>query len=76
MMSIQALACMIILFLGLILGSVHPGFAANVDDEKMIVARENNAFALDLYAQLAAQETTNFAFSPYSLFSALSMTYA
>ncbi len=39
------------------------------------IAASGNAFALDLYAQLQAQEGNLF-FSPYSLSTALAMTYA
>lgn len=45
--------------------------AARAND---LVARANNAFALDLYRQLQG-ETGNLFFSPYSLASALTMTH-
>ena len=74
-MSIQALASIAVVMIGLILGGVDPGFAEK-EDKEMIVARGNNLFAVELYAQLATQETANIFFSPYSIFTALSMTYA
>src|SRR5438105_5048973 len=40
------------------------------------VADGNNAFAIDLYKKLAEKEPGNLFFSPYSLSSALAMTYA
>ena len=40
------------------------------------VAAGNNAFALDLYAKLTAKEKGNVFFSPFSIESALAMTYA
>lgn len=40
------------------------------------VAVEANAFAADLYAKLAAGKQGNLFFSPYSIHSALAMTYA
>src|SRR5258706_4932041 len=39
-------------------------------------ATASNQFGLDLYAQLAAQEKGNLFFSPYSIETALAMTYA
>src|SRR5688500_13805476 len=44
-------------------------------DDARTVAKDNNVFALDLYAQLA-KEDANLFFSPYSISSALAMTYA
>jgi len=39
------------------------------------VVNANNKFAFELYSQLAKNETGNIFYSPYSIFSALSMTY-
>ncbi|MEM1548366.1 MAG: serpin family protein [Thermoproteota archaeon] len=39
------------------------------------VARANNQFAFKLYSELVKTETGNVFYSPYSLFSALAMTY-
>ncbi len=44
-------------------------------DDAATVARDGNAFALELYGQLARRDGNLF-FSPYSLSSALGMTYA
>lgn len=41
-----------------------------------IVVQGNNEFALDLYSHLAQAEKSNLFFSPYSISSALAMTYA
>lgn len=46
---------------------------SEADIEALVTA--NNAFAIDLYQQLA-QEAGNIFFSPYSIHSALTMTYA
>ena len=43
--------------------------------DKQALAKDNNAFALDLYAKLR-EEKGNLFLSPYSLSSALAMTYA
>jgi serine protease inhibitor len=40
------------------------------------VAKDNNAFALELFQELSAKEKGNLFFSPYSISSALGMTYA
>jgi len=40
------------------------------------VVKGNTAFALDLYAQLSKESNANLFFSPYSLSTALAMTYA
>ena len=44
--------------------------------ELKMLAENNNAFALDLFAKLKAQEKSNLFFSPYSISTALAMTYA
>ena len=44
--------------------------------EKAAVVRSINAFALDLYVTLAAESAENLFFSPFSISSALAMTYA
>jgi serine protease inhibitor len=49
--------------------------AAMQDDVKELV-KGNNAFAFDLYRQMAQQEKGNFIFSPYSISIALAMVYA
>ena len=40
------------------------------------LAQSNNQFALDLYGRLGAKESGNLFFSPYSISTALAMTYA
>lgn len=42
----------------------------------MAVTRGNNQFATELYIRIGAGESTNLFFSPYSISSALAMTYA
>jgi serpin B len=44
--------------------------------EVKTVAKDNNAFALELFQELRAKEKGNLFFSPYSISSALGMTYA
>lgn len=56
------------------LWSGSPGRSENSPDMKALI-NGNNAFALDLYAQLRSTEG-NFFFSPYSITTALAMTYA
>jgi serpin B len=51
----------------------HPLAAISADPS--IVANDCNAFALDLYSHLA-RNSGNLSFSPYSISSALAMTYA
>jgi serpin B len=46
----------------------------NVDVKSLVEG--NNAFALDMYRRLALRDTGNIIFSPYSISSALAMTYA
>ena len=56
--------------------SASPGRAAEPDADVKANAAGNNAFALDLYKQLAAKETGSVLVSPYSVRTALAMTYA
>lgn len=51
-----------------------PGAPASTDDLKAL-ARSDNAFALDLYAKIRAQKG-NLAVSPFSIATALAMTWA
>ena len=51
------------------------GFAVAAEEPQKAVGAGNNAFAVDLYARLRA-EKGNLFFSPYSISSALAMTYA
>lgn len=60
----------------LCLGVITPAFAAKTDGGDLgELADGNTAFALDLYARLAKEEGNLF-FSPYSISTALAMTYA
>ncbi len=54
----------------------RPGPAPEIDADTKSVIEGNNAFALDLYAQLRKGEEGNLFFSPYSISAALAMTYA
>jgi serpin B len=45
-------------------------------EDQQSLAASNRAFALDLYHQLAARSDGNLVFSPYSISTALAMTYA
>ncbi len=70
--NIFTVLCMIGCFM---LGGSH-GFAQKTGGNKMkAFAQDNNAFVCDLYAQLRQQEGNLF-FSPYSISTALAMTYA
>lgn len=46
------------------------------DADKSALAEDNTKFALDAYGSLAKSESGNIFFSPYSISSALAMTYA
>jgi serpin B len=58
-----------------ILGVMYCGAAMGAGEPNWI-GQANNAFALDLYAKLAAQSDGNLFLSPNSLETALTMTYA
>ena len=53
----------------------QPGIRKEVHSSIQAVVQGNTAFALNLYHQLQTQEGNLF-FSPYSLSTALAMTYA
>jgi serine protease inhibitor len=53
----------------------EPGPTTPAEDIKAL-ADGNNAFAIDLYKKLAEKEKGNIIFSPYSIRTALAMTYA
>ena len=74
-MDMQELGWLAMMIIGLGLYSVQPAFASDGKVDKDAVVRGNNAFALDLYAQLQT-EPGNLFFSPYSIVTALTMTYA
>jgi len=73
-------ATIVLVGLGALLAAAAPGFGKTVEraDPRRgaEAAPENNAFAADLYAKLAAAKQGNLFFSPYSIHSALAMTYA
>ena len=56
--------------------SIAPGYAEPTSEEVGAVVQGNRLFAHDLYGQLAGQEEGNLFFSPYSISTALAMTYA
>jgi serpin B len=47
-----------------------------ITDDVLTVAQGGNAFATDLYARLRSDKPSNLFFSPYSISTALAMTYA
>jgi len=53
-----------------------PGRAALAADAGDWIGKANNAFGMDLYGKLAAKERGNLFFSPNSIETALTMTYA
>jgi serpin B len=53
----------------------EPAIAVPAEDQKAL-ADGNNAFALDLYKKVAEKQDGNLILSPYSISSALAMTYA
>ena len=53
-----------------------PLVAQPIDPDAKQVAAGSNRFAMDVYARLAGNEKGNLFFSPYSIETALAMTYA
>lgn len=51
-------------------------FAESMDNNLLTISKGNNIFGLDLYQVLTAKEDGNIFISPYSISSALAMTYA
>jgi len=51
-------------------------FAEGIDNNLLTITKGNNIFGLDLYQILTAKEDGNIFISPYSISSALAMTYA
>ena len=68
---IAMLSAFALCFYGAVLSTSH----ADVTDDVASVASGNNAFAFDMYAQLTASHSGNLFFSPYSISSALAMTF-
>ena len=51
-------------------------FSLSMDNNTAIISASNNAFGIDLYKKLITEEKGNIFISPYSISSALAMTYA
>ena len=65
------------LVLGVLIGCVQPQEQPKVPEaDAQAVIEGNNRFALDLYDQLAKDEDGNLFISPFSVSTALAMTYA
>jgi serine protease inhibitor len=56
--------------------SAQPAAADPASPAATTVARDSNAFAVDLYARLRGEQSGNLFFSPQSISTALAMTYA
>jgi len=74
MMRILSLPLLAVLALAVCTSRI-PSFEANDNGDTKTVAEGNTAFALDLYGKLKEKEGNLF-FSPYSISTALAMTYA
>lgn len=75
-MDIQTIIVILCVVFGISLSHVQTSGAASEQHEaKRAVATANNAFASEVYDQIKTT-TGNLVFSPYSLYTALSMTYA
>jgi len=51
-------------------------FSLSMDNNTAIISASNNAFGIDLYKKIITEEKGNIFISPYSISSALAMTYA
>ena len=71
----QPLVMIAMVFFVLALSNTFAVFADVPETPEKTLISGNNAFALDLYAKLREQEGNLF-FSPYSISTALAMTYA
>ena len=65
----------------LVFASAWPAFSREptrmeIADDVMALAKGDNEFATDLYARLRSDKPSNLFFSPYSISTALAMTYA
>ena len=65
----------ILILLGIIIILPKSAVIAQENSDLQTLVKGNNAFALDLYAQLKTQEGNLF-LSPYSISTALAMTFA
>jgi len=76
-MSTKSSAMRGILAIALILATTTAAWCADaLGPDAAAVVSGNNRFAFDLYARLAGEEDSNLFFSPYSISTALAMTYA
>src|SRR5436190_622468 len=71
----RALAVLILSLVGCAKSAISSPPQADLADVAKVV-EGNSAFALDLYGQLAKDNSDNLFFSPYSISTALAMTYA
>ena len=74
--AILLLTCLIIMIVSEAFAKTPSAGEKKGNDDLGAVVKSGNAFALDLYAQLAAGEKGNLFFSPASIHTALAMTYA
>src|SRR6185295_10729989 len=74
-MNCKKLALVLVLVLTLPAWSVEP-IRIEITDDVKAVAKGGNEFATDLYARLRSDKSSNLFFSPYSISTALAMTYA
>ena len=75
MQSIKCLPVITMCLVGCLLIALTTGAIADEEVDMSRLAEGNNAFALDLYERLSPKEGNLF-FSPYSISTALAMTYA
>src|SRR6185295_18566814 len=74
-MNCKKLALVLVLVLTLPAWSVEP-IRIEITDDVKAVAKGGNEFATDLYARLRSDKSSNLFFSPFSISTALAMTYA
>ena len=72
-MNCKKLATVVILIFTRYACSAEP---TEIPVDVVAVAKSGNEFATDLYARLASEKSANLFFSPYSISTALAMTYA
>jgi serine protease inhibitor len=74
-MNWKKLAAVLVLVFARPAWSVEPA-PIEITDDVLAVAKGGNEFATELYARLRSDKPTNLFFSPYSISTALAMTYA
>lgn len=74
-MNCLKLAIVFVLFFARTAWSVEP-VSMEITNDVLAIAKGGNEFATDLYARLGSDKSKNFFFSPYSISTALAMTYA